>query len=528
MRRSKPALLMTRYLVIPAALLLPFSSNAQVAFVADLMLSQLCTIQNWDTSNMQRWLIAMPKQERMQLFSSVRFSPKAKRCLMEKKPAPIALCDKVVANLVDFRQRAPVGGGSPFQELGEGEQETLWEDFNKSACKLDDPDSSLDTWVPKDLLPTPATTKLLESAERGDVGAQMAAHDLYMLGNDVPTNPERANYWLKRAADLGNVEAQYLLGRKYSLGQTPGGVDFAKAIHFLTQAANQGRREAMTLLASIYEQPIKDGIGFAPSKFQNMKKSLDWYVKAANLGSTNAAFALGRIYAADDPVPLDLAKSLFWYEKSAEGLDADAMLKVGEFYQMGKGTTKNPKVAQQWRRKADALGVNGHTLYLIHYFPWGDAPAKPTAIAKTQLKHAEAGDVDAQLAIAARYTYGEGVKKDEKLAIAWWSRAAATNDPIAQRMLGKYLIDDEKPHSQDPGSPGIISLQKAAAQGDMEAQVALAYWNVNGQGRTDRKPLPRQNLLGAIRLMEEAARRGYQPADTMERVEKWRSLLSDH
>jgi TPR repeat protein len=528
MRYPKFAGSVTRYLLILATLLLPLGATAQVAFVADLMLSQLCAIQNWDTPNMQRWLMAMSKQERMQLFSSVRFSSAAKRCLMEKKPAPVALCDKVIANFVDFRQRVPVGGGTPFQELAATEQDKLWEGFNESTCQLNDLNSSQDTWVPKDLLPAPATTKLLERAERGDVRAQMAAHDLYMMGNDVPKNPERANYWLKRAADLGNVESQYLLGRKYTMGQTPSGVDFAQAVHFLTKAANQGNREAMTLLAGIYEQPFKDGIGFAPPQFQNMKKSLDLYVKAAKLGSPDAAFALGRIYAAGDPVPIDLTKSLFWYEKSAEGLDANAMLKVSELYQMEKGSMNNPKVAQQWRRKADALGVNGHALHLIHYFPWGDAPAKPAAIAAIQLKHAEAGDVDAQLAIAARYAHGEGVKQDDKLAIAWWKRAAATNDPIAQRMLGKYLIDEKKPHGQDPGSPGITWLQKAAAQGDMEAQVTLAYWNVNGQGRADRKPLPRQSLLEAVRLMEEAARRGYSPADTMERAEKWRSLLSEN
>lgn len=528
MNISVPRFAIACRIAVATFLLLPLGASAQVGFAADLYVSQLCLAQNWDTAFIQERLKGVPKQVRMQLFGSLSMPSSEKRCLMTKKPAPVELCNKAIASFFEFQAKVPVGGGAPFQALNASEQDQMWNAFGKSTCmpgKRGVMPKSADNWVPNDLLPDAHTVQLLARAERGDSQAQMAAHELYVNGADVPVDESRAIFWLTRAADGGSADAQHLLGRKFMIGKTDDGVDFNKSIHYLKKAAQQGHPKAMMWLREIHEQPFREGYGTAPEKFWDMKQAIDWYMKAANLGQSYAALALGRIYAANDPVPADFAKAAFWYKKSAQLDNVYAMLKLSELYETGKGGTRDAKAAQIWRRRADALGENGHALHLIEYFPWGTPPKQESAMAAIQLSHARAGDIDAQLAIASRYARGDGVKKSEQLSMEWWRRAATAGDPIGQRMLGKYLIDDAQARAATADSLGIQWLQKAAAQGDMEAQVSLAYWHINGGGGADRKEKRRGHALEAIRLMEEAARHGYKPDDTQDRVHKWKSSL---
>lgn len=515
---------MITFLVISMALLLPRGIKAQSESVSNPALYELCLIQNWETSSTQRWLKAMSKKERMTLYGVLPFSSQVKHCLFTKKPASTGVCDKAIAMFDDFRQRVPLENAKPLKELTEEDENKLWAAFSGSNCKIDDRSESPDPWVPKDVQPDASITKLLELAKNGDIKAQMAAHSLYLAGVEIPGSEAKANYWLSRAASAGNADAQYLLGWKYSIGQIAP-VNFPEAIRLLTQAANQGHSGGMTELARIYREPAESDIAYAPKKYWNMKKAMELYLKAANLGDPNAIMLLARIYGQIGPVPLDLKKSLFWREKSAQNNSAYSMRILSELYQVGKGTPRDAKVAQQWRRRADALGENGAGLYLIDYFAWGDPPADTSAISKIQLKHANAGDIDAQLAIASRYSTGNGLTKDEGIALSWWKRAAATGDPIGQRMLGKRLINSEQAHSLDANSPGIGWLQKAVAQGDMAAQVELAYWNLHGRAGNNNKQAQRRNLMEAIRLMQEAAERGYNPEDSFDRVEKWKNEL---
>ncbi len=528
MNISIPGFSIARRIAVATVLLSPLCAHAQVGFAADLYLSQLCLAQNWDTAFMQERLKGIPKQARMQLFGSLRMPSSEKRCLLTKKPAPVELCNKAIASFVEFRAKAQVGGGAPFQALSTSEQNRIWNTFGKNICtpgKRGGSPKSADNWVPKDLLPDTQTVQLLARAERGDSQAQMAAHELYVNGDGVPADEGRAIFWLTRAADGGNADAQHLLGWKFMIGKTDDGVDFDKSIHYLKKAAQQGHPKAMMRLGEIHEQPFSGGHGTAPEKYWDMTRAIDWYTKAANLGESYAALALGGIYAADDPVPADFAKAAFWYEKSAQANNVSAMRKLSKLYEEGKAGARDAKAAQKWRRHADALGENGHALHLVEYFPWGVPPKQASAVAAIQLKHAHAGDIDAQLAIASRYARGDGVEESEQLAIEWWRRAATAGDPIGQRMLGKYLINDAQTRAATADRPGIQWLQKAAAQGDMEAQVSLAYWHINGGGGADRKEKRRGHALEAIRLMEEAARRGYKPDDTQDRVNKWKSSL---
>ncbi|NRR33914.1 sel1 repeat family protein [Oxalobacteraceae bacterium] len=516
---------MVKSLAIAVVSLLPIYSKAQAGFVDDLVISQLCMSQNWGAPNMQIWMKSMSKPSRMRLFTGIRLPSVIKQCLMKNKPVVVALCDKVIAQYIDFRTREPIGGGVPFQSLTSQEREDIAKALEKNKCKFDILSEENSSWVPNDLRPSASTMTLLKLAEKGDITAQIEAYALYTEGADVPKNEKRAGYWLRRAAIGGNVDAQYLTGRQYTKATGPSGIDFDQAIRFLTMAANQGHRNAMRALANIYEESIDGETYGRPVKHKSMNKALSWYTKGADLGDRYSAAALAYIFKFGNHVPVDLEKSFYWYEKSARLGYAEAMQDLSELYQNGIGTQQDGKMAQEWRRKADQLGVNGAAMYLINYFPWGTAPASPAEEASIQLKHAEAGDVNAQIALASRYASGQGVEKDEQVAIMWWRRAANMGDPIAQRMLGKYLMDE---NIQNPKQSveAIQWLQKAVALGDLEAQSTMAFWYVQ-KPMGDNLDEWRARQMEAIRLIRDAGERGYRPEDSAERAEVWTSLLGE-
>jgi hypothetical protein len=51
-------------------------------------------------------------------------------------------------------------------------------------------------------------------------------------------------------------------------------------------------------------------------------------------------------------------------------------------------------------------------------------------------KAAEQGNVDAQFGLGAMYTNGQGVAKDERTAVLWYTKAAEQGDAGAQYTLG--------------------------------------------------------------------------------------------
>jgi TPR repeat protein len=514
-----------RIILVSIPVLFPLFANAQVGFDGNDAISNFCTTQNWETPNMQRRLKKMPRQERMEIYANLEFTAAEKRCLMRTKAAPVVLCDKVIEQYFALQKQNASGGSAHFQELTSNEENKVEEAFENSQCKHN-ADSNDADWLPEDLKHSASTVELLSRAKKGERTAQLLARELYTNGKDVPRNEERANFWLRQAAIDGDANSQRKMGWKYYVGKSPYQVNFEQAIRFLTLAANQGDRNAMTLLGTVYQQ---DEPNYGKTKYRkNLSQSTSWFVKAANLGDPQAAACLARIHESGNGVPVDIVKAFSWYQKSAENRSAESMLKLSELYQSGKGVAKNGETAQLWRRKADALGVNGATVHLKEYFPWGEMPSDVVKVAAIQLKHAAAGNVDAQLAIAIRYFYGDGVEQDRTIATRWWREAALAGDPIGQRMLGKSLKNGWDPTKKESESAGFPWIEKAAAQGDTEAQVMLAYRNAGG-GATENSEVRKRNVLESVRLMHQAAERGYAPEDTRERADMWmRQFQSDH
>ena len=144
------------------------------------------------------------------------------------------------------------------------------------------------------------------AAKLGNVNAQYALGRLWL--ESETGDPEQAVVWIAKAADGGNAAAQCTLGKLYLVGERVP-KDAALAIRLLTQSAEQKNEFAAYQLGKIYllgEDAPKD-----------MEAAIQWLSRSAEQGNQFAQYALGKLYLCGHEVPRDKEKAQPLLEASA-------------------------------------------------------------------------------------------------------------------------------------------------------------------------------------------------------------------
>mgnify|MGYP006343379143 CR=1 FL=1 len=140
---------------------------------------------------------------------------------------------------------------------------------------------------------------------------KISAEDALKKGNEFfnQENYAEAAKWYRKAAEQGNVAAQYNLGVCYKIGL---GVqqDYAEAVKWYRKAAEQGLADAQYNLGYCYEA----GQGVS----QDYAEAVKWYRKAAEQGHARAQYSLGVCYVNGRGVQQDYAEAVKWFRKAAE------------------------------------------------------------------------------------------------------------------------------------------------------------------------------------------------------------------
>jgi TPR repeat protein len=129
---------------------------------------------------------------------------------------------------------------------------------------------------------------------------------LYDDGDGVPQDYAQAAFWYRKAAEQGQVGAQFLLGYLYHKGQGVPQDD--------TQAAA-------------------------------------WYRKAAEQGHADAQEHLGDLYYKSQGVPQDYAEAYFWYDLAAAGKPTGQAAKIRdeiESHLTPADLSREQERARQW------------------------------------------------------------------------------------------------------------------------------------------------------------------------------------
>ena len=122
-----------------------------------------------------------------------------------------------------------------------------------------------------------------------------------------------------QAAQAGNAEAQYRLGKSMLYDNTQGKQGAADAVSWLRRAADNGHTGAMVQLGKLY----RTGLGV----LQNFENSMSWLRKAAENGDAEGMLELGRMYRTGTGVKQDLVEAYVWFNRAAAALHSEA---VGE------------------------------------------------------------------------------------------------------------------------------------------------------------------------------------------------------
>ncbi len=138
---------------------------------------------------------------------------------------------------------------------------------------------------------------------------------MYENGDGVEQDYEEALEWFRKAAEQGDLLAQYSLGDMYENGN---GVeqDYEEALEWFRKAAEQGLSLAQYSLGLMYE----NGNGVE----QDYEEAEKWFRKAAEQGLSLAQYSLGLMYENGDGVEQDYEEAEKWFRKAAEQGDTDA------------------------------------------------------------------------------------------------------------------------------------------------------------------------------------------------------------
>ncbi len=273
--------------------------------------------------------------------------------------------------------------------------------------------------------------------------------DWYQVGLGEPKSPALATQWWQRSARLGNTHASYRLG-------------------LMCQEQHQGK------LAS---------------------ECLDWFEQAAKRDHAEAQLVLARWYSQQPGADADTVK---WLEKAAELGNRDAQYLLGESYEMGKGVTKRPDLAQRWNDKAAAQQQPDALLQQAKQ-------AAPADAFMAYQRAATAGSAEAELWLGKAYLAGEQVSADPALGRYWLELAAGHGFHEAEYQLSLQQVDREQQihwlekaanggitkalfelaelqHKQGELEQARASYAKAAQQGHIAAQYTYGEMLRLGQG----------------------------------------------
>jgi len=124
---------------------------------------------------------------------------------------------------------------------------------------------------------------LTQSAEKQNQFAQYQLGKLYLTGEQIPKDVQKAVSYLTASAEQGNQFAQYQLGKLYLTGeQIP--KDVQKAISYLTASAEQSNQFAQYVLGKLYlmgKEIPKD-----------KETAIKWFTLSAEQGNEYAQFFL--------------------------------------------------------------------------------------------------------------------------------------------------------------------------------------------------------------------------------------------
>lgn len=197
---------------------------------------------------------------------------------------------------------------------------------------------------------------------------------------------------------------------------------------------------------------------------------------------------------------IDDKKSISCYRKSMEAGYPDSMNRLAYFYYLGDGMAKDEKEGIRLFKKAFSQGhlKAGTAIGMLYLFGAKDKDKKEGF--RYTKKAAEGGEPTAMGNLANCWYYGNGTKKDRRLARVWYQKASdAGMDSSTTQLAVMY-------HEDGNEEKAFSLFKQAAERGYPEAMGWLAACYQYGYGTE-------VNSLAAVQWLEKAASLGSREAE---------------
>jgi TPR repeat protein len=307
------------------------------------------------------------------------------------------------------------------------------------------------------------------SAKLGNVNAQYMLGKIY-LDSGSAEDVRKALEWLGIASENGNAIAQYALGKLYRDGNHVE-KDMEKAVELFTKSAEQKNHYAAYALGKIY----LEGKGLPT----DISLAVKWFAYSSDLGNQFAQYALGKLYRDGIHVNKDIGKAVELFTKSAEQKNQYAAYALGKLFLEGKEISRDVPLAVRWLTVSSGQGNQFAQYALAKLYLAGedieqDIPKAVELLTKSALQKNQF----AAYTLGRLYLADDKVAKDVPLAVRWLTVSAEQENQYAAYQLGKlYLSGEDIPKDI---AVALRWLTLSADKGNQYAQYALGKLYLTG------------------------------------------------
>ena len=290
---------------------------------------------------------------------------------------------------------------------------------------------------------------------------------IYNMGYGVPIDYNKALDYYDRSSKLGYVSATKNLGAMYHYGLGVK-INFNTACSLYKKAINScGSAVSFNDIGICYE----DGVGGFE---KNINKAIEYYKKAADLGSEPNLLHLAAVYHNMK----DYEKSFVLFKRVSQTksdiIRSEGLYFLGWYYYYGEGVKKDYKKAVEYFKQSAKLANSNSYNDLGMMYADGEGVKKdPTKAFFYYSKAAELKNKYGLYNVARCYNFGIGVKKDINKAIRYYNLSGDLGYSHAYYNLSVIYKDGEGSIKKDYDT-AFDYLVKAAKMGNEKAKSVLS------------------------------------------------------
>lgn len=266
---------------------------------------------------------------------------------------------------------------------------------------------------------------------KAEIDALLSQDPDYIAGSDAEAAKKytlaAAHY--EKAVSRGDAQAAYALGLLYYYGNGTA-IDKVRALSLIRKGAEGDIPGAQNMMGCYFD----DGDGGIVRDAHEAEK---WFSLAAGQYDLHGMRNLGNLLVVKGELSNEQFDRAMSYLQQAAGMG----LHVAQANLGDKLQDRKPIFARFWSEASVADGNTEHLVMLGQQLRSAKAPLQDGERARRILTPlAKEGNIKAQLELGILFEYGQGVEKDQKLAVEWFEKAARQGSFIGKMRLARCYL----------------------------------------------------------------------------------------